>query len=520
MAFLAINGYEIPVSISNSPDYENEIIGEKYGSYSGMVISSIQNYRKRWRVTTVPMGLAEAHSLRNLIAGKGHNWKFDDSLYSGKNLVGTFTRATTRYLQDGTNVTSGNPGYETGPNSSANSSDKGVTIEVGCVPLMGADTFLEHDAGGGLADSYSSYSTGTGAGTHSIDAGTTGFGRAASQKIVKNDGGADRFGIRNTALMTGVSQPNTCQFLVHVSALSGGASVVLQADYYTAADAYVETQSTSISATTSDFTKYELPATTDATAAKCYLYVWIQGNDGTVYVQAIGSENQAFGTTWADGNRNDETLYLDATIFNRRNFTLGFWFKPIDEQVVSNKYGSLFETYIDSDNYWQMIVAPDGKPYFAVKGRGSETNTYNSSDSALTKDTWYFLAAHGDGTSFTMTVNGVESTKGETGFGYRVPYGAITNLYLGSNASGVSQACGIYSDLLVLPYRMSTAQLLAYYNLSRPFYDTPRLELYGTYVNRSASNPIIVEGIFNSRTCVQRADGLKYQLQFELVEVI
>jgi hypothetical protein len=520
MAFLAINGYEIPVSTKDNPNYSQDIIGEKLGSYSGMIISSIQNYRRRWNIKTTPLTLAEAHSLRNLIAGKGHNWKFDSSVYSSKNLIGTFSRTNGRYLLDGSTVATNTPGYEDGPNVAISPSDESIWIEVGTTPLMSTNTFLDTDGGGGIANGYTAYSNGTGAGTRSIDAVTTTFGRSGCQKIVKNDGGADRFGIRNTSLMTGVSQPNIFQFMIHVDSLSSGASVTIQVDYYTAADAYLETKSTSLSSTTSDFTTVELNPTTNASAAKAYVYVWIQGNDGTIYIQGISSENKNFCTSWTDSTRDDESLAIDATIFNRRDFTLAFWFKPLNAQIVTDRYSSLFECYIDSDNYWQMIIDPGGIPYFAIKGRGSETSTYDSNDTALIRNEWQFLAVHGDNTSFTMILNGVESTKGDTGLGYRVPYGDIVSLYLGSDSNEVSQPGGIYSDLLVLPYRMSTTQILAYYNLNRPFYNLPRLEIYGDYIKRDQDNPIIVEGIFNSMKAIQQSEGLKYILNFDLIEII
>jgi hypothetical protein len=522
MPFLAINNYEIPISVRNSPEYENEIIGDKFGSYSGMIISSIQGYRRRWRIRTTPMELADAHGLRNLIAGKGHNWKFDNSLYSGKDSLGIFSRNSTRYLTDGTEIATETPGYESGPheNDDINYVDDALWIEVGTTPVTGSNTFLDTDGGGGIANGYTAYATGTGAGTRSIDAVTTTFGRPGCQKIVKNDGGGDRFGIRSTSLLTGVTNPNRCKFMVNITALNPGGYVILQADYYSAADAYLQTKAIYLNSTTSGFETYELDASTNANAAKAYLYAFIDDADGTVYVQAIQSENKSITTSWADGARDDEAVAFDASIFDRNDFTIGFWFKPTVTQTIADSYRSLFHCYIDSDNYWQMVVGPDGIPYFAVKGRGSEVNTYDSGDSALSKDTWYFLVAHGDRSSFSMTVNGVLTDKGDIHLGYRIPYGTPDYLYLGSDANGVSQPCGLYSDLLVLPYRISTSQLLAYYNSSRSFYNLPRLEMHGDYLKRDQNNPIIAEGTFNSMTAVQQARGISYVLDFDLVEII
>jgi hypothetical protein len=521
MSFFAINGYDIPVSANENPSYEKQIIGEKLGSYSGMLVSSVQNYRRRWKIRTTPLNLIEAHSLRNLIVGKGHNWSFDNTLYSGKNLPGAFTRNSVRYLLDGTSISSGDPGYEDGPNIDTNSSDGAIWIEVGTTPLTGSNTFLDTDGGGGIANGYTAYAAGTGAGSRSIDAEITTFGRSGSQKIQKTDGGSDAFGIVSSDYITSATAPNMSQYMVYVSSLDSGGQVNLRTYYYDATDVQLGYRTVYIYSATSGFDTYEPSTTvTNSNIAKIKIQIWISGNNGTIYVQGAQSENYAYCTSWTDVTRNNETVKIDASIFNRRNFTLGFWFKPLNNQIVSDKYTSLFKAHIDTDNYWQMVVGPDGVPYFAIKGRGSEVNTYDSSDIALTRGTWYFLAVHGDNTSFTMTINGAETTKGETGFGYRVPYGSVTYLYLGSNHDTYSQPGGVYSDLLVLPYRASTSQLLNYYNLNRSFYNLPRLEIYGNYIKRNQNNPIIAEGIFNHMRCVQLACGLYYVLDFDLIEII
>lgn len=521
MPFLSLNGLAVPVSAGETPSFANVPIGEQFGSYSGMIISSIYSYRRHWRVRTTPMAYADAHSLAGLVAGKGQNWDFDDSLYSGKNSAAILTRDTTRFLIDGTSVSSGVAGYETGPNSAANSADKALWIETETTPLFGTDTFLDTDGGGGIASGYSAYSTGAGAGTRSMDAATTSFSRANSQKIVKNDGGADRFGIQST-LTSGVSQPNICKVLINVSALSAGANVILNADYYTAADAYLETQSTTISATTSGFETYELTATTNANAAKIRFYVWIQDNDGTIYVQIINSENKSYTTSYTNVARNAEMVTLDSTVFDRTDFTFGTWYKPIDDPSVSGRTAVLFYGLVDSDNYWKMLVDENGIPYFEINGRGSTVSTYSTDDAALTINTWAHLAVHGDADSFVMMVNGSETTLGAitTSLGYRVPTGILTGLYLGSDTGSDNHGNGIYSDTMLLPYNMATDQIAGYYGLSRPFYDLPKLELYGDYVKRGASNPIRVEGIFYDMKAVFIGGETKYILNFELIEYV
>lgn len=206
-----------------------------------------------------------------------------------------------------------------------------------------------------------------------------------------------------------------------------------------------------------------------------------------------------------------------AIIFDRYNWTIGFWFKPTSSFIVGETY-YLWHAHINPTNYWAMKIGGDAIPYFDICSGGSTVSSYNAADTALIADNWYFLAAFGDLDNFTMTINGVVTTT-NTIISYTLPAGTLpTYMYLGSDYNGANQPNGNYSDYIILPYKATIDQLYGYVVLNRPFSPLPRLEVSGTLIDRPDTNPLICDGSIKSIDAIEASLQQRYKANIELTE--
>jgi hypothetical protein len=84
MAFLTINGYELPV-LDASADVSTESIGYEARSYSGKLLQSTRGRARIVKATTPILTATEAAAVRGLLQGLGHYWEFNDA-YSSRGL--------------------------------------------------------------------------------------------------------------------------------------------------------------------------------------------------------------------------------------------------------------------------------------------------------------------------------------------------------------------------------------------------------------------------------------------------
>lgn len=84
MAFLTINGYELPV-LDASADVSTESIGYEARSYSGKLLQSTRGRARIVKATTPILTATEAAAVRGLLQGLGHFWAYDDA-YSSRGL--------------------------------------------------------------------------------------------------------------------------------------------------------------------------------------------------------------------------------------------------------------------------------------------------------------------------------------------------------------------------------------------------------------------------------------------------
>jgi len=76
MAFLTINGWEIPVKEIKET---SEILGSYKRVFSGSMRSMVNAVKRRWNVTTNPLTLEEAEALKGYLKGEGVHWDFENN---------------------------------------------------------------------------------------------------------------------------------------------------------------------------------------------------------------------------------------------------------------------------------------------------------------------------------------------------------------------------------------------------------------------------------------------------------
>lgn len=89
MAWLKVNGIDVApiVMAGNPPKGERRDIGEQAVAASGAMRTTRQVRKRDISFDTVPLSGADAHAWEALLAGEGHVWSFDTSLYSSKGLA-------------------------------------------------------------------------------------------------------------------------------------------------------------------------------------------------------------------------------------------------------------------------------------------------------------------------------------------------------------------------------------------------------------------------------------------------
>lgn len=152
MAFLKINGLEIPIDINAETEISEKIIGERKNAFDGTLLTSINNFRRTISVNTAALSKADADVVIGLVQGLGEHFTLDDDLYSSKGTKAYFTRDSDRYLTDATAVSSGVAGYEPSMFINTISTDmKCIWVEEGTENLLSENQATANTSSTGAA---------------------------------------------------------------------------------------------------------------------------------------------------------------------------------------------------------------------------------------------------------------------------------------------------------------------------------------------------------------------------------
>lgn len=88
MAFLRLNGIDVPIAISGGFKQTPEILGSRKRAFSGDLRETRRARKRSWSCQTTPITEATALPLIALIEGQGYSWRFDADTdeYGGKGL--------------------------------------------------------------------------------------------------------------------------------------------------------------------------------------------------------------------------------------------------------------------------------------------------------------------------------------------------------------------------------------------------------------------------------------------------
>ncbi|HOV80320.1 MAG TPA: LamG domain-containing protein [Bacillota bacterium] len=184
-----------------------------------------------------------------------------------------------------------------------------------------------------------------------------------------------------------------------------------------------------------------------------------------IEVEFVQLEQKNYATSIMDGSRAAEVPTAPvAGVFQKGNWTVELEFTPTSSQVVSGRYGFLWEVYIDSSNYYRLIIVPTGQVYVDVRSGGVSKSIADST--VLVAGQPYSFMISGNGSVIRFCKNGAQIG---SDLAYTEPAGNLpTNMYIGSANWGSQQANGLISDLRVSSRARTLAEHQAEYNSGLP----------------------------------------------------
>ena len=344
-----------------------------------------------------------------------------------------FTRASEAYKSDGTLVASGQPRYE----------GAGVLIEQGTTNLLGANGFLDTDGNAdGIANGFFAYVTGAATGTRSMDTTERALGRARCQKIVRTGGAeADRFGIQHPVI--NVAVPHAVKALVK-GQVDAGAKIRLRVSYYKTGGGWTEDQNVWIEPS-GDWQEISVPLSANPESLRADYYITIEGGNGTLWIQAIQTENKSYNTSWINGTRSPETISVTVPFTPQQGGEISFRVDINDacKRQVVGKYPMLLQILRSIGGIgFELCHLPTSANFKleTVDDAGAKS-TVTFADSLIPNGTRElkiditsdFVTLYCDGQPIAQIGNGTPETKPKLPSGWG-------RAFLGSSASGTNQA--------------------------------------------------------------------------------
>ncbi|MEL7568269.1 MAG: RHS repeat-associated core domain-containing protein, partial [Dehalobacterium sp.] len=182
----------------------------------------------------------------------------------------------------------------------------------------------------------------------------------------------------------------------------------------------------------------------------------------TFYVDGLQLEQKPYATSWTLGGttRASEVLTIPTTgVFQKGNWAVELTYIPKDV-VMNSNYPRLFHCGIDTNNYYDIAITPDGRIYGEVRSGG--TNYAIFATSPIVVGTAYSIMFSGDGTRIRLCINGLEYSRV-----YVEPIGTLlSSMNVGSSFS--QQCNGIIDDLRISNRARTLAEHQAAYQSNQP----------------------------------------------------
>lgn len=368
--------------------------------------------------------------------------------------LATFTRASTAYKQDGSQVASGVPRFE-----AVDGGRQGVMVEEGTTNLLTANQASVETDLSGLNDW-----TTTGQHTFTRDTTRAWHGNACA-KIISNYAGTQTVTIGTGNQYTPVTPSKVYTATIHCSG-TPGRTFGIGIQWYDASRAFISQAVSSPVPSSDSWTKISLTQTSPANAAYAVIYNILhdaQQNDVLCF-DGAQLEQKPYATSWQlpGSTRAAEVLTAPtAGVFTKGSWAIELTFTPTSAQVVAGRYASLWQCSIDANNFYILGVSPDG--YLFAEMRSGGASIYIIDDTVLTGTT-YKIMLSGQGGEASLCKNGAQVG---TDTAYTEPVGVLpADMYIGS--SGAGQANGLISDFRISSCARTLAEHQDAYNSGLP----------------------------------------------------
>ncbi len=359
----------------------------------------------------------------------------------------TFTRSSVANKQDGTQVASGAPRYETGKYG------QGVMLEEGTTNLLTANqSSVETDLTGWGA---------SGGITLIRDTSTSWTGSASVKCPCTSQW--------QTPLLADGILPTVTPGLPYILSLrlkgEVGKQLEIVEQFYTSGMS--QTDGSSIIVTCTGAWQQVIVPSKIAPANAAYVQIFLYNLYAGAHIfnfDGIQIEQKAYATSYINTTRSPETLTIPtAGVFTKGNWAVDLTYIPTSERAI-NGWGFLWCCYIDANNYYWSVVSPSGYLYLVVVSGG--VAHYITDTDALVVGTKYSITYSGDGTHMKLCKNGVQIG---TDTAYTEPIGALpTNVYIGADYGAGEQANGIIDDLRISNRARTLAEHQTAYNSGQP----------------------------------------------------
>ncbi|ATW27221.1 RHS repeat-associated core domain-containing protein [Candidatus Formimonas warabiya] len=385
----------------------------------------------------------------------------------------TFTRSSIAYKQDGTQVASGTPRYET------TKFNQGIMIEEGTTNLWSEALYIYNNYGADIETSLVALSE-------------TYMGQPVYRLSMKPKTIAARDGLRTEMWSHGVygsyrtySGGNTYTASIYwrqagsktmeVGGIASNVPGWTDIGTYDAGNGWKRSSAKWYDASNRTDNKYW--------SFRCPT---VELNE-TVYIDWVCPqiEQKSYATSWLPSGttRSPETLTIPtAGVFQKGNWAVELTFTPTSSpQNTTNRYARLWRCKIDANNDYIIFIDPSGRVYGGVHTGGTWYGTILSVPLAAGNS--YSVSFSGNGSVLRLCVNG---TQVGTDISYVEPVGtlpAIMTIGYDQELAG-TQINGIIDDLRISNRARTAAEALTAYQSNQPLpvdtYTTCKLNFNNT----------------------------------------
>jgi len=468
MAFLTINGWEIPVAeVTKSTEY----LGTYKRVFNGSLRDSTSAVKRKWNITTTPLTYDDAYTLRNILISNGDHFGFDNIagntgwdttignfIVSDKGVVATSGTATWRPLE--------------GPNNL-----NAIAVEKNTTNLLSqnAASFETDLTGWTIVQTGITFSNPSDGGYHGSKycklVGSSGDTNWALQSPFISGGG-----------ITGGASISFSWYEKHnidLSSVSGGNEPIIA--FYNDTSKISEVSLTNLGPANIQWHRHSITAVAPSGTTKIIVRVGYNTPDLNSFqyhcIDAVQVEVNSIPTSFSYPSRSSNPAVIsNFYTYNPREMSILFGINPLEINA-----GAVILDIGSTINYgWTFWVGFNGTNgayrIVLIDNNGIRQDIYITS--AMTLGSWnkaavIFNSTQGKVKSF---LNGNKTYEGS------VSYSLTPTISNSIDLGYPSYQSFLLSDLLILPFAVSDSFATAYTN-TNTYYKMPYVTISGDIVN-------------------------------------